>query len=195
MSIKKSGMAKIATVGVALFALAGCASTPNTFANADPTVDFTQYQSFGFVPQLDTDSKDYQSLETNFLKVAVAQEFDRRGMTHDHDNPQLLVNFIIHTQEKLRSRAVPTATVGVGYGWYDPWYDTWGGYGGYRTEISQITEGTLSIDVVDAASKKLIWEGQIKGRVTDKAIKNLEATIDEAVKAIMEGYPIAPAGA
>ena len=189
MTVLNSGMTKIAAVAVALFTLAGCASTPNTYSNADPSVDFSQYKTYGFPAELSTDENGYESLETNFLKVAVAQELNRRGFEYS-ENPDLLVNFYIHTQEKLKSRSVPT--MGVGVGFYDPWYDTWGAYGGYRTEISQITEGTLSIDLVDAASKKLVWEGMAKGRVTDKAIKNLETTIDDAVEAIMDGFPIAP---
>ena len=101
-----------------------------------------------------------------------------------------MVNFYINTKEKIKTRSVPT-TSGY-YGYRDPFYDTWGGYGGYETRIDQYTEGTLNIDIVDASSKKLIWEGAIAGRVTDTALRNLEATIDKAVAAIMANYPVQP---
>lgn len=178
-------------LGALTVAMGGCASTPNTVANSDPNTDFTQYSTFGYFETLSTDNEQYQSLVSNFLKVAVAQEFDKRGMTFDPD-PDVLVNFYIHTQEKIRSRSVPTA--GAYYGYRDPFYDPWVGYGGYETRIDQYTEGTLNIDVVDAQSKKLVWEGSISGRVTESDIKNLEQTIDEAVAAVMASYPITPGG-
>ena len=129
-------------------------------------------------------------MESNFLKVAVAQQLDHRGLTYSN-SPDLMVNFYINTKEKIRSRSVPTMGGGY-YGYRDPFYDTWGGYGGYETRIDQYTEGTLNIDIVDSKSKKLVWEGAIAGRVTDSAIRELEKTIDNAVAAIMGSYPVQP---
>lgn len=174
---------------LAVIVTAGCASTPNTFSNADPTVDFSTYKSYGFYNELSTDKKNYESMESNFLKVAVAQQLDRRGLSYSND-PDLMINFYINTKEKIRSRSVPT--MGGYYGYRDPFYDTWGGYGGYETRIDQYTEGTLNIDVVDAKTKKLVWEGAVAGRVTDAVIRNLEKTIDNAVAVIMERFPVQP---
>jgi hypothetical protein len=53
---------------------AGCASIPKAYYNADPNVDFTQYKSYGFLEDLSTDNNNYESMESNFLKVAVAQQ-------------------------------------------------------------------------------------------------------------------------
>lgn len=180
---------------MAALLLASCASTPNTFVNADPDIDFSQYRTFGYFPKLSTDKAQYESLVSSFLKVAVAQQLVARGLTHDEENPQLRVNFYINTQEKIKSRSVPTA--GGYYGYRDPFYDPWGGYGmgaSYETRVTQYTEGTLNIDVVDAASKKLVWEGAIAGRLSDKDIRNMEQTVDEAVAAVMKGFPIQPGG-
>ena len=128
-------------------------------------------------------------METNFLKVAVAQQLDRRGLSYTDESPDLLVNFYIHTKEKITSRSVPTMG-GTYYGFRDPFYDTWGGYGGYETRIEQHTEGTLHIDVVDNKSDKLVWEGAVVGRITDRALQNLEQTIDKAVAAAMANFPL-----
>ena len=190
MTLQFTTAIRVAAALVAI-SLAGCASTPNTFSNTDPTADFSSFKTYGFMPTLSTDKVNYESMESSFLKVAVAQEFDRRGLVYSN-SPDLLVNFYIHTKEKIRSRSVPT--MGGYYGYRDPFYDTWGGYGGFETRIDQYTEGTLNIDVVDAANKKLVWEGAVAGRVTDKAIRNLEETIDNAVNVIMENFPIQPGG-
>jgi len=172
--------------------ISGCASPAKVFVNGDTSVDFTQFETYSFFSELATDKPGYESLESNFLKVAVAQEMDKRGFTYS-DNPDLLLNFYINTEEKIRSRSVPTAGGGY-YGYRDPFYDPWGGYGGggYETRIDQYTEGTLNIDVVDAAQQKLVWEGSIVGKITEKDIRNLEAVIDEAVAEVFQGFPIQP---
>jgi hypothetical protein len=167
----------------------GCASTPNTFTRQDPTADFGEYKSYGFYDDLSTDKKNYESMESSFLKVAVAQQMDLRGLSYSNA-PDLMVNFYIHTKEKIQTRSVPT--MGAYYGFRDPFYDTWGGYGGYETRVDQYTEGTLNIDVVDANSKKLVWEGAVAGRVTDADMRDLEKTIDRAVANIMANYPVQP---
>ena len=179
----------IFTAGIIALVFAGCASTPNTYSKGAPGVDFTQYSTFGFFDSLSTDRGDYESMETNFLKVAVAQQLDRRGFSYTDSSPDLLINFYIHTREKITSRSVPMAA--TYYAFRDPFYDTWGGYGvGYETRIEQHTQGTLHIDVVDAQTEKLVWEGTIVGRVTDRVLRNLEQSIDSAVVAIMKSFPI-----
>ena len=175
---------------VILFALglSGCAATPNTVYNAAPGVDFSQYSTFGFYSPLATDQQGYESMLSNFLKVATAQELDRRGLQYSA-NPDLLVNFYVNSQEKIRTRTVPTTR--AYYAYRTPFgYDPFLAYPAYETHIDQYTMGTLNIDVVDAKTQKLVWEGMVSGRVTNRAIANLEQSIDEAVAVIMEGFPV-----
>ena len=77
------------SLALSLLLLGACASAPNTFSNADPGIDFSQYKTYGFFSTLSTDNAQYQSLVSNFLKVAVAQEFDRRGLIHEDGSPDL----------------------------------------------------------------------------------------------------------
>lgn len=167
--------------------LTACTSTPNTFAQADPTADFTQYRTYGFYDNPATNNAEYESLVTNFLKVSVAQQLEARGMSYDPADPDVVVNFFLNTKEKVRSRSVPTMS-GY-YGYRDPFYDPWPGYA-YETRIDQYTEGTLNIDIADAAQKKLVWEGSVVGRITDDFVRNLERSLDQAVAAIFTNYPI-----
>lgn len=176
-------------LAVSTVLVAGCASSPKVFSQVAPGTDFYSYQTFAFYPELATDNASYESMTTNFLKVAVAQEMSLRGMRYDAQNPDLLVNFFLNTKEKVTSRSVPTASMGGYYGWRDPFYQPWGGYA-YETRIDQYTEGTLNIDVADVSQQKLVWEGSTVGRITDEVIRNLEKHIDLAVNDIFKQYPI-----
>ena len=167
----------------------GCASTPNVFSQADPTTDFGSYKTYGFFKELATDNTDYESLITSFLKVSVAQQLDLRGLSYDPENPDLLVNFYLYTEEKIRSHAVPT--MNGYYGWRDPYYEPWPGYA-YETRIVQYTEGTLNIDIGDVAKHKLVWEGATVGRITDEVVRNLERSVDQAVADVFTQFPLKP---
>ena len=164
--------------------LAGCATSPNITSNAAPGVDFSRYSTYGFYRPLATDYQGYESLVSSFLKVAAAQELDRLGLAYS-DSPDLLVNFYIQTQDKIRTRNVPTARSYYAYRGafgYAP-------YPSYETQVDQYTVGTLNIDVVDATTQTLVWEGAASGRVTNRAVRDLEGTIDSAVAAIFREFP------
>lgn len=185
-------LTRLAAAATLALLLAACASTPPTHHNVDASVDFSTFRTFDYFDRLATDEAEYQSLISNFLMVAVSQEMDKRGFLHTEQNPDLRINFYIHTKDKIKTRTVPTG--GAYYGWRDPFYDPWVGYGGYQTRVDQYQEGTLNIDVVDASTNKLVWEGSITGRITDKTLRNLEENIDEAVALIMANFPVTAGG-
>jgi len=184
-------MRMVGLLTVIASAFLGCASTPNVFSQADPTTDFSTYRTYGFDKNLATNDTQYESLITSFLKVAVAQQLDGRGLTYEPENPDLIVNFYLNTKEKVQSHSVPTMS-GY-YGWRDPFFDPWPGYT-YETRITQYTEGTLNIDIADVVRHKLVWEGATVGRITDEIVRNLERSVDQAVADIFSQFPIKPIG-
>jgi len=184
-----SKMGRFVVLATAIVAMAGCASTPKTFANADPTIDFGSFRTFGFASVASTDTQGYESLETRHLKSAIAAEMENRGLAESGD-PDLLINVYVDTAEKLRSYSVPRS----GIAFYDPYYDSWGGFGGWGTEVRQFTEGTLTIDIVDAGARKMVWKGAAVGQITDRNRRDLEGTISDAVAEIMKDYPVMPLG-
>jgi hypothetical protein len=180
---------RIFSIIIVALSVFGCAS-PTVISNIDNSVDFSAYRSYGFFETLATDKENYESMESNILKVAVAKQLERRGLVYA-ENPDLLVNFYINTEEKIRSRSTPTMGGGY-YGYRDPYYDTWGGYGGTETRIEQYTQGTLNIDFVDSQRKSLVWEGSVSGRITEKVLKNLSTEIEKAVDDIFSAFPVPP---
>jgi hypothetical protein len=176
------------------FLMVGCASDPTT-SNVDPTADLSRYNTYAFLMDLAAEKgADYTSLETTFLKKAIARELEALGMKENRANPDILMNFSIDTQEKVQSRSVPTGNVGMGY---DPFYDGYyyGGWGAtHTTRIDQYTEGRLVIDAIDPVEKKLVWQGTTKGRLTTKAMQNMEATLSGAVNEIFNKFKATESG-
>lgn len=173
--------------------LAACTSTPDLRSDSDPNADFSQFKTYGFFDEYATDDKKYTTLVTQYFKDALRREMNQRGYVYTSQNPDLLVNFNANFSEKLKVSSSPSYGVGMGYpgyyGYRGGHYGTYVGYNYNTTNVSQYTEGTVNVDLVDANKKQLAWEGVAVGRVNDKKIADLKSAVDRTVVAIMAQYP------
>ena len=126
--------------------------------------------------------------------TATTRELEARGFEQDNRAPDLLVDFIMATQEKIQARSQPTTSMSMHRGRGGA--GTWGGYsmGMSTTSVTQTTEGTLAIDLIDVRRNQLVWEAAATGRVTDKVRENLEEVANAAVTDMFARYPV-PSGA
>lgn len=181
----------VAIAAVPLLALGACSSGPDVRAMTDPSVNFSQYQTFGFVTPLGTDSAGYQSIVSQHLKDATTRQLQARGLRYDATSPQLLVNFSAKLDDKIRVTSVPEPVMTGGYyGFRSGFYQPWPMYA-QSTDVDEYQQGTLTIDVVDASRKQLVWEGTVTKAVTDKDTQNVAAALDNAVAAAFVKFPIA----
>src|SRR5262245_60167885 len=167
---------------------AACQSRPVVRTQSAPELDVLKYQTFGFIEHPDTDKSAYTTLTTRFLKDAVTREMLARGYTQS-EQPDLLVNFSVASKDKVESTAGPA--IGVGYGRWG-WHNWGWGVGYDGSDVQTITEGSLTVDVVDQRHKALVWSGTAQGRLTEKRMDHPQAAIDEAVTAIFAKYPKQP---
>jgi len=179
--------ARVLAIASMVAVLAACASRPDIRTQSAPALDVLEYQTFGFVEHPATDKPGYTTLTTRYLKEAVAREMIARGYSQS-DSPDLLVNFEVGSKDTIEGTSWPD--IGVGWGrWSRGW--GWGGTLGHR-DIRTVTEGSLTIDVVDQARKELVWSGTAQGRLTRKAQNDPQPAIEEAVTAIFAKYPRSP---
>jgi hypothetical protein len=167
--------------------LAGCASGPSIFVNEDPAATFGAYRTYGFAEPLGTDRPEYSSLLSQYLKTAAARELESRGYRFSEE-PELLVNFYLETKEKIRSTSTPSGGPWIGgyYGYRRGHYGVWTGY---ETTVSQYTEGTLNVDVVDRERKQLVWEATVVGRIRDADREDVQGTVDSVLAQVFSRFP------
>ena len=172
-------------------AIAGCASTPDVRSDYDAGADFGAYNKYNFIEGAGPDYGNNRSFFTKYVIEAVTIEMEKRGYTKSND-PDLLVNFSARLDEKLDVRTTSAPMTGGYYGYRGGAYryGAWGGYG-YATEthVSQYTEGTFNIDLIDNRRRQLVWEAVGVGRITDKKLKNLEETVKTGVPYYFANYP------
>ncbi|WP_406827887.1 DUF4136 domain-containing protein [Microbulbifer sp. ARAS458-1] len=122
---------------------------------------FSQYQTFGFAPVTGSNGR-AMSLAQN----EVSQQLMARGMMPSA-NPDLLVN--------VQVRAYPTRQMPA----YAP-----------HARVSQsATEGQLTIELVDARQKHLVWQGRTVAPITREVLNNPQRSMDRAVDEAFRSFP------
>jgi hypothetical protein len=174
-----------AALAVFFLGLTSCSSGPKIYSNQDPMADFSTYGTYGFQAKLSTDRPGYTSVLSQYLKMATTQEMEARGYKYS-DNPDLTINFNIDTKEKVYSRTSSSPSMGAGY--RSGRYGAWGGYG-TETTVSQYTEGTVHVDLIDSKRKQLVWEGYAVGKLTEDVLERLQEATTFAVGEIFLKYP------
>jgi hypothetical protein len=168
---------------------AGCASGPTVRVDQDPAANLSDYKTFAFYDQVATDRARYSSIMSTRLKQATRKQLERLGYVYDESAPQLRVNFFLKVtdQQEIRAAAGP----GGFYHYRAGSYRVWSSYP-YDIDTVDYKAGTLSIDLVDAKSDSLVWQGLAEGKVPRQAIENPDAAVDSVVGEIFRKFPSAP---
>ena len=160
--------------------LAACASGPTIVANTSPDADFRQFQTFGFMDQLGTDrSSGVRTPLSSMLMAAASQEMAARGLTQSSD-PDLLIDFMVFTEERMDIRQTPTSTVHR-----SNWHRGFSTWPAYQTTVRQYTQGSLLIDLIDPRGNRLIAEGAAQSRINSTELTQQQA--NDIVGQILNG--------
>lgn len=180
-----------------LLVMAGCSSIA-TSTDYDPAsvskVD--AYRSYAWLPMPEgADPRVYNPLVGRRVMDAVDRELASRGYRKVEQDPDFKIGWHGAIDQKLD---VQTTGVAYGYTW-DPWFSPMGpgmGVGGsgvpYST-VDEYEEGTLILDVVDAASNKLVWRGTAQAELSENpSEQKRQDRTQEAVEKILERFPPEP---
>lgn len=180
---------RIFTISFLVVFASGCASDAKLRSAYDDSVDFAQYKTYNYIDGAGPNSDNYQSLFSQYMVRAIDIEMQSRGYQLS-DAPDLLVNFNANLQDKTKVTTSPSMHAGGYYGYRRGYYDPWVGYGyGTDTHVSQYTEGTFNIDLIDPRSKRLVWEAVGVGRINDDTFENLEQKVRDGVPRYFALYP------
>lgn len=155
-------------------------STVRVTTDYDTKADFNKYKTFAFYKK-GIDEAKISDLDKKRIMRAIERELLAKEMTKSK-NPDVLVSLFTKSRERVD---VNDSFYGGFYsGYYYPWY-----YGRTPVNVSQYTEGTLFIDIIDAKQKDLIWQGVGTGALSTRSVERKIERINEFVKEIMAKYP------
>ena len=184
-------ISRFVSIASAAMLIAGCASKPTIETDYDHTVDFSQFRTYAFFNPMGIENPNYSSIYGSIFRDAISKEMESRGYTKS-DNPDLLINVSGRLQDKTKVTTTSDPYMSGGYyGYRRGAYGAWGGYGyGTQTHVSNYTEGTVNVDMVDRAQKRMVWEGVAVGRVNEKRTNDETRTnIYAGIQEMFAGYP------
>ena len=133
----------IAIMGI-VFLAEGALLAARVRSDYDRRVDFSQYRTFMWIK----DSQPNVPLMQDRIMQAVNIQLQARGLKLVEEGADLAVGAHVATDER---RTWDTYYSGGGWGWR--------GGGWSRTVERTYDVGTLTVDLFDARSKSLIWQG------------------------------------
>ena len=149
----------------------------------DKTAGFASYKTFAFTPEALALPLD--DINRNRVLTAVENELKAKGFTKS-DHPDVLINLNI---KAVQQQTATATTSGYGYG-AGYRYGRGGGFGSTTINYDSCVDGTLFVDMIDAAKKLLVWQGRgTKTIDPDASQQKREQNINYAVKQIFMKYP------
>jgi hypothetical protein len=149
--------------------------------------DFSQFKSYRWISGIEINRNDDLSKRPSILKRvqnSVNKTLDGKGfnMMESEDS-----DFIVTVHARLSSQTRVDWVAGP-----SAWYDPWGGPYSGSVRVGYIDEGTLIIDVIDPAEKKIVWRGSGKSvlkNYSDSKADKMQKELDEMVEKIMKTFP------
>jgi Domain of unknown function (DUF4136) len=155
-----------------------------------PQIQWNNNYDFGAVDTFQWQDTPQTSLEGqnpfmhSLIKNTIQSELATSGLTEVESSPDVYVNYHASTQTDIQ---LQSDSYGYGMGAYG--MGTWGGYYGMRpigpvsttTRVVEYLKGTLVVDIWDAATKELVWRGQVTDSLPDNPQK-AEKTVVKAIE-------------
>jgi len=182
-------------------ALGACATTSGGGSSAAPEIrvdydhaaNFAAYRTFAFLSPTATEAARLPPEITADLKKSTQRQLESRGYRYVDAHPDLLVNFSAKLAKATRDDTLANQQIGY-YGYRKsnlvPVYKTYSSYP-FDTGTTDYVEGTLNVEIIDAARSQLVWEGVAVGEVRhpDQPVAQLAPLIDKVVADVFAKYP------
>ena len=161
-----------------LFAVASCSSI-RVYSDYDKKVDFSQYKTYAYYKN-GIDKAEISDLDKKRILRSIDEVMATKGLAKS-ESPDMLIS--INAKSELNVN-VNNFNGGWGWGFGWGWDPFWGG----NTMVSTSTDGILTIDLIDAKQKELIWQGEGTGYLT-KNVEEKDENVKLFVTEILSQYP------
>jgi hypothetical protein len=169
-----------------LFSLLSCNAIRVLPVESAPGVNWQEKRTFEFYQvQASGDTITAQFANgISDLQQAIATELKQRGYEQSANRPDWLINIGIVVNTQVQTRQTDFRTDGApryagqrNYSWKSE-----------TVELGRYREGTVSVHIVDAARRELLWKGAVQGVIPDKNSARVAAAT-AAMQMLMERFP------
>ncbi len=155
-----------------VFLLAANARADRVTSDRDHRVNFSKYKTFMWVHE----PEPREAFMKERIVASVNAQLVARGMRQVDDGADLAVGANMATEEK---HTWETYYNGDGWGWGSGWSVT-------KEKTYEV--GTLTVDLFDAHTRKLVWQGVGTDEVSPKPEKRTKET-DKQIEKMFKHFP------
>jgi len=165
---------------VAGLAIAGC-SGPSIRTESKPGVNVAAYKTFDWAPQKQLEQPmEFSARRDDILDHQIKAQVDdflmHKGLVQDNANPDLKVAYSVRTRKQVQ----------ISPGFYpEPFYNYWDTQPSQR--VVQNQQGSVTIDLIDAKTGKLVWRGIAVRDVGDTGVTHQD--VHDSVAQILQKLP------
>lgn len=159
-----------------IFGMLFSCSSIYVLTDHDTGVDFSKYKTYAyFKPGID--KVEISDLDKRRILKAIDLQLSEKSMMKS-EMPDLLISINTTAKEK-----VYIDNMNNGFWGWNPWF-----WSPNFNSVSSRTEGILYINLIDAKTKQLVWQGKGKGGISEY-MKNRDERIGTFVEEILQNYP------
>lgn len=161
-------------------------------ANWSKDAPFADYRTYAWIPSRQTNHPFYRQFVGEYVNYALTKKKKMRRVA-ESQNPDLYVTYHFTTRE-----VTDQDTYGYGFG---PGWGGWGmggwGWGGWgmggmtysQTRQHPRVEGFLTLDFIDARTRKIVWRGEAMEDDVTKGGNEEEKQVANSVYKMLMRYP------
>jgi hypothetical protein len=183
---------------LAAFVITGCGV--QSYVEKDPSVDLNKYKTYAWIGDNDSKKKNdkpYKDFQESRLIDLVSAQLEKAGFAkaRSESRADVLVDYDIMIENQVRSQSDPVYSRSFVRYFYNPytgrinsfWYPS--RYMGQNVYDVPYKSGTVTINIVDNKTKKLVWQGWAETEVTRKRIDKDD--MNKIVKSIFKKMDVA----
>jgi hypothetical protein len=180
----------ISLAGVFLICLS--ASAADIRVDWSREASFDSYHTYQWIPSKATNHPFYRQYVDEYVNYALTHKKHLREVS-ESQNPDLLVTYQLSTKD-----VIDTQTYGYGPGWsgwgwggwgWGGWGWGWGGPSYYQTQQIPRVMGVLTLNLIDAKTKKIVWQGQAIQENMMKSGNAEEKQVADSIYDMLKRYP------
>ena len=149
-------------MGLLVLILGACASTPTANMDFDRAFDFSKVRNIAIQPINRTAASTVviSDMQVDRINQALTDELQRRGYQVVQDNAQadMLLTWHLITQERMDVRSYNTSSR----------YNCWNCASSSNVRVSQFTQGTFIVDLIDPNALRSVWRSTWESRLRDQ---------------------------
>lgn len=178
----------------AAFIITGCGV--QSYVEKDPEVNLNKYRTYAWIGDKSRKSeKPYKDFQDTYLANLISQQLEKNGFVKARSNPDVLIDYDIMIENEVREKSDPVYSRSFVRYFYNPYTGRINSlyypsrYLGQNAYDVPYKSGTITINIVDNDSKKLVWQGWAETEVTKRRIEKQD--MDKIVKSIFRKLDVA----